>query len=130
MARPVLLQMLQRGKLLCGKLFPGFAETFNYTVNRCENLKGDRDTDPQSGHVTVDNTDPEHPVIRLAKLPAGGGAGEGASGTVTVVTSVAYDTSTHRLTMKLRPLTVKNGVIASIGEESEATITTAVEETV
>lgn len=130
MARPVLLQMLQRGKILCGKLFPGFAETFNYAVSRCENLKGDRDTDPQSGHITVDNADPEHPVIRLAKLPAGGGAGEGASGKVPVVTSVAYDTSTHKLAMKLKSLTVENGAITEIGEESEETITTAVEETV
>ena len=129
MARPAVLQFLQRGKLLCGKLFPGFVETFNYTVNRCENLKGDRDTDPQSGHITVDNTDPEHPVIRLAKQDKGGG-GEGASGTVTVVTSVAYDTSTHALTMKKQSLTVKNGAIVSIGKEDEVTITTAVEETV
>lgn len=73
MAKPGILQRLTKGWLLSGKNFPGFADTFNYAVDRIENLKGDFDTNPKDGYVTVDNTDPEHPVIRLAKIPEGGG---------------------------------------------------------
>ena len=69
MAKPGILQRLTKGWLLSGKNFPGFADTFNYAVDRIENLKGDFDTNPKTGYVTVDNADPEHPVIRLAKIP-------------------------------------------------------------
>lgn len=74
MARPAILQLLQRGKALCGKIFPNFVETWNYTVNRCDNLAGDRDGDPQNGWIEVDNTDPEHPIIRYVPKDDDGSA--------------------------------------------------------
>lgn len=67
MAKPAMLQNLEKGKLLTGQAFPGFVETWNYTINRLENLKGDRDTNPRDGHILVDNSDPEHPVVRFVK---------------------------------------------------------------
>ena len=62
--KPPICQLLTKGKILCGKVFPNFADTWNYLVHRSENIKGDKDLDPQSGHIKVDNTDPEHPIIR------------------------------------------------------------------
>lgn len=55
---------MDKGKLLTGKNFPQFVDTWNYTTQRIENLKGDRDANPQNGHITIDNADPEHPIIR------------------------------------------------------------------
>lgn len=69
MARPQILQELRHGKLLTKENFPQFVDTFNYTVTRLENLKGDADVRPNGGWVTVDNSDPEHPVIRLRNTP-------------------------------------------------------------
>ena len=78
MAKPQNLQKLRHGKLLTQNNFPSFVDTFNYAVNRIENLKGDADVRPNGGWVTVDNTDPEHPVIRLRNTPtAAGGNGNG-----------------------------------------------------
>lgn len=76
MARPELIQQLTHDKILTKGNFPKFVETFNYTVNRLENLKGDYDTDPANGHITLDNTDPEHPVIRMA-VPVAESTGQG-----------------------------------------------------
>lgn len=70
MARPQILQKLRHGKLLTQGNFPQFVDTFNYTVTRLENLKGDADVRPNGGWVTVDNSDPEHPVIRLRNTPS------------------------------------------------------------
>lgn len=67
MARPQNLQELRHGKLLTENNFPAFVDTFNYVVRRLDNLVGDRDTNPQTGTIRVDNTDPEHPVIRCDK---------------------------------------------------------------
>ena len=64
MAKPQLLQKLTHDKLLTKTNFPQFVETYNYTVNRCENIKGDGDEYGQ-GLIQVDNTDPEHPIIRV-----------------------------------------------------------------
>lgn len=64
MARPEVLQRLQHGKVLTQSNFPDFVETFNYSVNRIENIKGDKEVDFVNGHITVDDTDPEHPVLR------------------------------------------------------------------
>lgn len=59
---------MKHGKLLCRKVFASFVETWNYIVNRIENLKGDADTNPQNGHIKIDNTDPEHPIMRLVNI--------------------------------------------------------------
>ncbi len=63
MAKPP-IQVLQKGKFLCAKNFPSFVDTFNYALSRIENLKGDQDANPKGGRITVDVTDPEHPIIR------------------------------------------------------------------
>lgn len=52
-------------------------ETLNWMRDFCGNLQGDADVNAQ-GAITVDVSDPRHPVIRLAgKLPSGGGGGGG-----------------------------------------------------
>lgn len=67
MAKPAYIQRLEKGKLLNGSNFPEFVNTWNFTVEKLENLKGDRDVDPQGGHISVDSSNPEHPVIRFHK---------------------------------------------------------------
>lgn len=75
MARPQALQFLRHGKALCGSVFRFFVETWNYIVRRCDSISGDMDANPSEGCIYVDNSDPEHPVIRLdrSKLPLGEG---------------------------------------------------------
>lgn len=80
--RPATLQLLKKGKLICSAVFPLIVETWNWLVEAFDGLKGDYDVNPQDGYVTVDRTDPAHPVIRLARpikaeaatpAPTGGG---------------------------------------------------------
>jgi len=85
MAKPAVIQQLQKGKLLTGAVFPDFVDTWNYAVNRLENLKGDRDTNPKEGHILVDNSDPEHPVVRFVKDAEESGSG-GESGVQKILT--------------------------------------------
>lgn len=68
------IQELKHGLALCGRNFRAFVEAWNHVANRSANLRGDGDTDPENGLVTVDNTDVDHPVIRIdrSKLKAGG----------------------------------------------------------
>lgn len=75
MAKPQVMQRLQHGKLLTQKNFAQFVDTWNYIVERLEGIKGDYQIDPHQGHIVFDNTDPEHPVIRIRNLPKGGGGG-------------------------------------------------------
>lgn len=65
MARPQTLQRLTHGKILTQANFPNFVETWNYIVERCENLKGDMDVNENFGFIELDDTDPEHPIIRF-----------------------------------------------------------------
>lgn len=58
-------QYLKHGKALCGAVFGTFVETFNRLVSRAENMKGDKETGDGAGYITVDNADPDHPVIRF-----------------------------------------------------------------
>lgn len=57
--------------MLTKKNFPTFVDTFNYMLGRIDNIKGDKDINPQNGVISVDNTDPDHPVIRcdVNKIP-------------------------------------------------------------
>lgn len=64
MAAPGILQELQHGKLLTSKNFPLFVESWNFISKRCANMIGDADTASNLGSITVDNADPEHPIIR------------------------------------------------------------------
>ena len=83
MAKPIMMQTLGHGKLLTAKNFPQFVETWNYMNKRLENIRGDRDVNPETGHIKVDNTDPEHPVIRLEGKTEGKSETEGVSETFT-----------------------------------------------
>lgn len=98
MARPQTVQELRHGKILSGKVFPNFVESWNYLKNRVESLRGDADIVSQygQGHIKVDNTDPEHPVIRCVNLPEGGGGGGGEGGHSTCG-AFSYDEDTHTI---------------------------------
>lgn len=119
MAKPIMMQTLGHGKLLTAKNFPQFVETWNYMNKRLENIRGDRDVNPETGHIKVDNTDPEHPVIRLEGKTDGKSETEGVSETFSVVTSVAWNASSYRIVIKGREMTFKDGLLTELGEEQE-----------
>ena len=77
MARPQRIEKLRHGRLLCGSVFRFFVETWNWLTAYVDNMKGDAETDPQSGYITIDRSDPDHPVIRFRadKVSTGGGGG-------------------------------------------------------
>ncbi len=72
MARPPTIQKLKHGRILCGAVFRFLVETWNWLTAYVDNMKGDLDVDPKNGVLTIDRTQPDHPVIRLRKdrLPA------------------------------------------------------------
>ncbi len=74
------LQFLTRGKALCGKTFPHFANTWNRVVHAVTNLKGDADVDAAQGRIKVDFADPDHPVIRCVNCKGGGGGSSAGGG--------------------------------------------------
>lgn len=84
MARPQVIQQLRHDKFLCKAVFPAFVDSWNYVANRVENLKGDSDINPQygQGHITVDNSDPEHPIIRF--IGGGSSISSDTSSTISV----------------------------------------------
>lgn len=51
MAKPQILTQLKHDKLITKANFPTFVETFNYVVNRLENIKGDYDINPKNGAI-------------------------------------------------------------------------------
>lgn len=61
----MILQRLKHDKILSKKTFPNFVDSWNFTIDRMMNLKGDKDINPDIGAIQVDNTDPLHPVIRF-----------------------------------------------------------------
>ena len=93
MARPPTIQKLRHNRLLCGRVFRFFVETWNWLVGYVDNMKGDADVNPQNGHIVVDRTDPDHPVIRFRadRLPKGGG-GEAVDVPADGPFSPVYDT--------------------------------------
>ncbi len=100
--RPQILQTLRHGRLLCGAAFRHFVETWNWLVSAFDGLKGDFDMDPRSGHVTIDRTVPDAPVVRLCNLDdlkriVGGG---GLSSSLTVIEDLQYDVTSHQLQAK------------------------------
>ena len=72
MAKPQIVQKLRHDKLLTQKNFPSFVDTFNYFGDFIENLKGDADVRPDNGCITVDRSNPDHPVIRFNGSREGG----------------------------------------------------------
>lgn len=75
------IQLLEKGLALCGRNFQGFVDAWNHVVNRSAHIRGDGDTDPENGLITVDNSNVDHPVIRLdrSKLKADGSSGASAA---------------------------------------------------
>lgn len=73
MARPPRIEKLRHGRILCGSVFRFFVETWNWLVGYVDNMKGDADVNPQAGHITIDRTDPDHPVVRFRADKAAGG---------------------------------------------------------
>lgn len=65
MARPPNLQKLRHDRLLCGRVFRFFVETWNWIVAVVDNFRGDGDINGQEGFLTVDRSDPDAPVVRL-----------------------------------------------------------------
>ena len=65
MARPPVLQKLRHGRILCGRVFRFFVETWNWLVGAFNNLCGDWDVNPQAGFLSVDWSDPDKPVVRM-----------------------------------------------------------------
>lgn len=108
MARPDNLEHLTHGKLLTQTNFPNFVDTYNYTVNRCDNLKGDRDADPQNGSIEVDNANPEYPIIRLRI------GDDSASGTFSIVTKIEWDTENYKIVAKGMDFEFANGMLKSV----------------
>ena len=64
MAKPATVQKLKHGKALCGKTFGGFVDTFNWLVDFCQSLQGDKDANNANGVISVDRSDPSAPIIR------------------------------------------------------------------
>lgn len=67
MARPQTLQFLRHGRLLSGKVFRFFVETWNWIVRAFSNLRGDAELNGEEGLIYVDRSDPDAPVIRFRK---------------------------------------------------------------
>ncbi len=128
------LQLLRHGRFLCRAAFSRFVETWNWLVTYVDNLKGDADLNPLEGHVTVDRTRPDAPVVRLVNLDLlqRGGSEDGGDGGIdeetareiaeevagesvsaldglTVVTGIGYNTSTGYITVTTRQISVVNG---------------------
>ena len=81
MAQPPAVQKLKHGKALCGATFGAFVETFNWLVDFCQGLKGDKDVNDTQGSITVDRSNPSSPVIRGGRDSSGNSNGNVAGGT-------------------------------------------------
>lgn len=68
--RPAILCHLKKGTLIDAN--PGFVDTFNWLVDFCNNLQGDKDLN-RDKHISVNKTKDDHPVIEFD-----GEAGSGA----------------------------------------------------
>ncbi|MBQ2630407.1 MAG: hypothetical protein IJG13_12080 [Kiritimatiellae bacterium] len=77
MAKPATVQKLKHGKALCGKTFGGFVDTFNWLVDFCQSLQGDKDANNANGVISVDRSDPTAPVIRASPAHENGSGGGG-----------------------------------------------------
>lgn len=80
MAKPAAVQKLKHGKALCGKTFGRFVETFNWLVDFCQGLQGDKDANNANGRISLDRSDESAPVIRLSAGAGGNGGGGGGGG--------------------------------------------------
>ena len=85
MAAPIAAQKLKHGKALCGKTFGGFVDTFNWLVDFCLSLQGDKDANNANGSITVDRSNKSAPVIRLVATKGGAGYVAGDDTNITFV---------------------------------------------
>lgn len=112
MPRPPRVERLRHGRLLSGKPFAFFVETWNWLSRAFDNLKGDADTNGQNGHIHVDWTDSDSPVIRLVNLQnllagGGGGGGESITASGTIAISVDYVTSSGDSDFAAHPYAIR-----------------------
>lgn len=78
MARPNEIQKLKHGKLLTKANFPKFVETWNWLVTAFDAMTGDKQTNPHEGHIVLDRTNPDRPIIRWeGVLPQASGKAPG-----------------------------------------------------
>lgn len=74
------VQKLHHGVIISRRQFPRFVETYNFLVDFVNNLKGDADIPNDHGHISVDRTVEDHPVIRISSFKGIGGGGGGGTG--------------------------------------------------
>lgn len=123
MARPPRLELLRHGRLLCGSVFRFFVETWNWLVGYVDNMKGDADVNPQSGYITIDRTDPDHPVIRFCADKLAGVTKSGQK----ILTGWEWDPDHECIVVSSATIDVTNGLITSWKDnEDEQTLTTAI----
>ena len=108
MARPPRIEKLRHGRLLCGSVFRFFVETWNWLVGYVDNMKGDADVNPKAGYITIDRTDPDHPVVRFRADKAAE-----HSGTVEFVSDIDWyvNGSVHQLRKRLRVFNLASGAV-------------------
>lgn len=70
------LQFLKSGKALCSAAFPNLTATWNWMAAALSNLKGDHDLNQNDGHISVDWTAANHPVIRCVNCKAKASGGD------------------------------------------------------
>lgn len=75
MARPNGIQKLKHGKILTKANFPKFVETWNWLVTAFDAMTGDKQTNPHEGHIVLDRTNPDRPIIRWEGKEAESAAG-------------------------------------------------------
>lgn len=86
---------------------PGFVETFNYLVDFVKNLKGDKDRRADAS-VSVDVSDPAHPVIRYESETGESGSISVADG-LRVVTGVEWNASDKTIDVTTGNLAIVDG---------------------
>ncbi len=88
-------QKLKHGKLLTGKNFPRFVETFNDVVDKTTNIKGDYDIDARRGFISIDKTIQTHPVVRLMNVDELINPVLSAAGEIKVSADSEFDNAEH-----------------------------------
>lgn len=123
MARPPRLELLQHGKILCGSVFRLFVETWNWLVGYVDNMKGDVDVNPQSGYISIDRTDPDHPVVRFRADKVAGVTKSSQK----ILTGWEWDPDHECIVVSSATIDVTNGLITSWKDnKDEQTLTTAI----
>ena len=62
---------LKKGEMIDSQ--KGFVDTFNWLVDFCKNLQGDKDRNPANGVVSVDRSVSDFPVVKADAALGGGG---------------------------------------------------------